>query len=110
MLSYISSSIIPAKKVAHKRTSILNSNHSSPTSSHKSTDTSCRIMSEFDDRDIFNDTPLSRLVKRIRQLEELTVEDKNIITSLDQTTLVDLLFEFNSALRFNFALKNKQYG
>ena len=108
MLSYISSSISPVKRVAHKRTSILINNHTSL--SNKSTDSSCRIMSEIDDRDMFNDTPLSCLVKRIRQLEELTVEDKNIITSLDQTTLVDLLFEFNSALRFNFALKNKQYG
>jgi hypothetical protein len=70
---------------------------------------SLRSMSEFDDKDMFIDTPLSRLVKRIRQLEQLNEEDINIINNLDNTTIVDLLFEYNCALRFNFALKNKTY-
>ena len=67
-------------------------------------------MSEFDDRDMFEDTPMSRLVKRIRTLEPLTEEDMNMIRCLDNTTVVDLLFEYNSALRFNFALRGKTYS
>lgn len=101
MLSILKSQVFPTKKTASKRTSIVNSNYKP--------DISLRSMSEFDDKDMFIDTPLSRLVKRIRQLEQLNEEDINIIKSLDNTTVVDLLFEYNCALRFNFAMKNKTY-
>jgi hypothetical protein len=89
MLSIINSQVFPTKKMASKRTSFVQSNNNS--------DISLRRMGEFDDKDI--DTPLSRLIKRIRQLEQLNEEDINTIKSLNNTTIVDLFFEYNCALK-----------
>ena len=81
MLSLISKSLTSPKK-PHKRASISNSNHISPTNSSRKTYRDSitsvdnnKLISEFDDTEIVKDTPLSILIRKIRQLEQLTVED-----------------------------------
>ena len=105
MLSLISKSLSAPKK--NKRASIVNSNYNSSVSIQRnSLDTK---ISEFEDTEIIKDTPLSFVVRKVRQLENLTVEDFIVIQELEKDVLINLLIEYNSALRFNFFSKNKTY-
>ena len=108
MLSLLKSSLSSNKRSVNKRTSILNSN--TPINSSRTVNQSYRIMSEFDDQDVVQDTPLSFLIRKIRQLDQLAFEDFELLKCLDNAVLIDLLIEYNYALRFNFALKNKRFA
>ena len=108
MLSLISKSLSSPKK-QNKRASIVNSNYNSSVSISRNSLDNNKLMSEFDDTEIVKDTPLSFVVRKVRQLENLTVEDFLIVQELDKDTLINLLIEYNSALRFNFAYKNKTF-
>ena len=98
MFSLIKSTLTPTKKPVHKRTSILNNNcgNSERSITHKrESNPALKIMSEFSDEDIIQDTPLSFLIRRVRQLEELTYEDIELLKCLDSIVLIDLLIEYN---------------
>ena len=54
----------------------------------------------FEDTEIVTDTPLSKLVKKIRMLQQLTIEDIEFVNMLDRDNILMLLLEYNCSVKF----------
>ena len=100
ILSSLASKMMGAGKKQQKRQSISSSTHTTISRSIPRPSICINQYSVFEDTEIVTDTPLSKLIKKIRKLEQLTIEDIEFVNMLDRDNILMLLLEYNCSVKF----------
>ena len=59
-------------------------------------------ISVFEDTDVFQRTPMSDIIRKIRSLKQLDKEDIELVSGMDKENILLLFLEYNCSLRVMF--------
>ena len=107
ILSAIASKVLGSGKKPQKRPSVVSC---STTISRSIPRPSICISqpSVFEDIEVVEDTPMSKLIKKIRMLQQLTHQEIEFVSGMDRENILSLFLEYNCSLRFLDVCKYNQ--
>ena len=109
LLSAIASKVLGGGKKPQKRPSVVScSTHNTVSRSIPRPSICISQPSVFEDIEVVEDTPMSKLIKKIRMLQQLTHQEIEFVSSLDRENILSLFLEYNCSLRFLDVCKYNQ--